>query len=404
MTRSRAICARARAAAASDGSRLQWPIAMASSCLRRKSAGSASSPSSLRVAESKSARQPSIATFIACREIGSPRRSVDHSRVLGPRTDVGFPLPVIAPLGLCNEVIGIPRPLAPSAIDVGLAIKVKLLERYGWTRPLQTSCRKAAARSACCAALSCTSPSNTIRCSCIACVSAVGSGGIATGAAVASVATASKPRSAGVMCVVYVVLRAERYVLHPSYQVRCIQSRRPRTQLSFIMCGDDAKHHCGVLGAENKILRAKYDWRANVAKCSYVVLSPRSLKSAPSQLGGRLLGCAARVCGPHEQLGVLPEQKPSGLGDRVRRMFEQACLRLMERHQRLLRRPRHGQIGATVKVTPHRPVCRSQAQPLPFLRPPDCGRDGLARSDTHTSLGRKKSASSVRRMGLRVAW
>jgi hypothetical protein len=117
-----------------------------------------------------------------------------------------------------------------------------------------------------------------------------------------------------------------------------------------------------------------------------------SLKSDRSQLGGRLPGCA-RVCSRHdEQFGMLLVPQPSGLGDRVRRMYEQPCLRFVQLRHRLSRRARHDEVGATVKIARHRPVCCSQAQPLPFARPPGGGRERLTWSNTHTPLGRKKSA------------
>jgi hypothetical protein len=50
---------------------------------------------------------------------------------------------------------------------------------------------------------------------------------------------------------------------HPA---RVAQSRIPNTQRHSIICGDDAKRQGGVLCTENKVLRAKYDGLASVAK------------------------------------------------------------------------------------------------------------------------------------------
>jgi hypothetical protein len=96
---------------------------------------------------------------------------------------------------------------------------------------------------------------------------------------------------------------------------------------------------------------------------------------------------------PNDAVRLLLAPKFRGFGDSVGRMSEQICLRLVHRRHRLHRRARHNNVGTTTKVEPQRLVCCSQAQPLPFLRPPDCGKDRLLRYDTHTALGRKKRSS-----------
>jgi hypothetical protein len=57
-----------------------------------------------------------------------------------------------------------------------------------------------------------------------------------------------------------------------------------------------------------------------------------------------------------EQFGVLLAPEQIGQGERVRRMREQAGLRLVQRRQGLLRRVRHRDAGATMQVVPHHPA------------------------------------------------
>ena len=107
-------------------------------------------------------------------------------------------------------------------------------------------------------------------------------------------------------------LRTRRPALSTPYPERRAQSRIPRTQLRFIICGDGAKHQRGV-----HCRWSTMGWR--VLRSTVAVFHwSRSLKSDRSQLSSQLLGCA-RVWDPHdEQFGVLLAPKPHSLGDRVR--------------------------------------------------------------------------------------
>ncbi len=200
-----------------------------------------------------------------------------------------------------------------------------------------------------------------------------------------------------------------REILSTKRVARCTQHFIPSMTHSESETKNATILHLCAVGASTSVAcsvpRTKYcersvrRWRV-LRSTSAVFLRLRSLKSVRSQLGGRLLG-SARVCGSHdEQFGVLPVQKPGGVGEHGHRMFKQACLCFVQRRRSLLWRARHGEVGVAVKVAPHRLVCRRQAQPLPFLRPPECGRGELTPSDTHTPRRCKKSASSVGRRGL----
>lgn len=48
---------------------------------------------------------------------------------------IEFPIPAGVALGLCDQVIGVPRPFPPGAIDVALVLAVELLERDGRASP-----------------------------------------------------------------------------------------------------------------------------------------------------------------------------------------------------------------------------------------------------------------------------
>jgi hypothetical protein len=97
---------------------------------------------------------------------------------------------------------------------------------------------------------------------------------------------------------------------------------------------------------------------------------------------------------------VLLVPQLGSLGQRACRMSDQDCLRLVQRRQRLERRPCHRDMGATVEEVPHRTVHRDPTQPLPLLRPRDCRGDWCARSDAHTLVGRKKSANCAGQISL----
>ena len=84
-------------------------------------------------------------------------------------------------------------------------------------------------------------------------------------------------------------------------------------------------------------------------------------------------------------------------------MHEQTCMRLVQRRQRLLRRARQGDVGATGQGVSHRLVDRGPGKPLPFLQPPDGRRGGVADSATHTVVRRKKGANWIVRRAWRKA-
>jgi hypothetical protein len=89
---------------------------------------------------------------------------------------------------------------------------------------------------------------------------------------------------------------------------------------------------------------------------------------------------------PGVWLGVLLPPKPGELCERVRRMFEQAALGSVQRRHCVSWRAGHGEVGATLKVASDRLACRGPAKLLPLLQRADCGKHGLAESDTHTRL------------------
>ena len=97
--------------------------------------------------------------------------------------------------------------------------------------------------------------------------------------------------------------------------------------------------------------------------------------------------------------GALLAPEPGCLGERVCSMSQQVCLDCAQRRYCLPRRVRHGETGTTLKVVPHRLICRVPTQTLPLSHPHGCGRDRLAPSDAHAGIGCKKDANVAWRRG-----
>ena len=121
-------------------------------------------------------------------------------------------------------------------------------------------------------------------------------------------------------------------------------------------------------------------------------------KTFRSRLRGRISGCVRVV-----RCSTCAE--PRGPGERLHRMPEQDCLRFVHRRQRLLGCARHGDVGATLKVVPHRLVHRGPAQLLPLVRPPDAARFGwpgpmliLSSAARRVPMAHSQGATSGRRV------
>lgn len=126
----------------------------------------------------------------------------------------------------------------------------------------------------------------------------------------------------------------------------------------------------------------------------------RARRSCDSRFGGPRLRIARAFGSQVHPLGALLAPEPGSLDHRIRGMSEQVGLRLVQRCQCLLRRVRHDEMGETLKVTPHGPLERRMAQPLPLPCPPGSTSDGLATS--HTPLAARRVPIAHRNLGCRA--